>query len=95
MLVMVKKRGDWFEAGEWIPASNLIGGIEEGEPTRPIADSLRRLLVKRQTKSVAQILIDHQRMDCEACLCGWTELGTSHAGHVESILRQAGKLVEE
>lgn len=38
------------------------------------------------------ILVAHQRYDCGSCLCGWSELGRSHAGHQAAMLRRAGLL---
>lgn len=38
------------------------------------------------------ILISHQRRDVGSCLCGWSELGKSHAGHQVAELREAGLL---
>jgi DNA-binding transcriptional ArsR family regulator len=40
------------------------------------------------------ILISHQRRDVGSCLCGWAELGKSHAGHQVAKLRDAGLLAE-
>lgn len=40
------------------------------------------------------ILIAHQRRDIGSCLCGWAELGRSHAGHQVAKLREAGLLAE-
>lgn len=40
----------------------------------------------------ASILIAHQRRDAGSCLCGWSELGHSHAEHVAEILDLAGAL---
>ncbi len=39
------------------------------------------------------ILISHQRRDSGSCLCGWSELGRSHARHQVAMLREAGLLV--
>ncbi len=39
------------------------------------------------------ILTIHQRMDGGGpCLCGWAEIGSSHAGHQVEKLREAGVL---
>lgn len=38
------------------------------------------------------ILIAHQRHDVRSCLCGWAELGRSHARHQVAMLREAGVL---
>jgi len=38
------------------------------------------------------ILIAHQRRDVGSCLCGWSELGKSHAGHQVAMLGEAGLL---
>lgn len=40
------------------------------------------------------ILIAHQRRDFGSCLCGWSELGKSHAGHQVAMLREAGLLTD-
>jgi hypothetical protein len=42
---------------------------------------------------VEAVLTLHQRMDARACLCGWSELGRSHARHQMEKLREAGVLV--
>jgi len=41
------------------------------------------------------ILISHQRRDVGSCLCGWSELGKSHAGHQVAKLQEAGLLQRE
>lgn len=41
------------------------------------------------------ILISHQRRDAGSCLCGWAELGKSHAGHQVEQLRAAGLLAPD
>ena len=38
------------------------------------------------------VLVAHQRRDAGSCLCGWSELGRSHAGHVAEVLDAAGAL---
>jgi hypothetical protein len=38
------------------------------------------------------VLIAHQRLDIKGCLCGWSELGKSHAGHQVRMLVGAGVL---
>lgn len=38
------------------------------------------------------VLVAHQRRDAGSCLCGWGELGHSHARHVARVLRSAGAL---
>ena len=40
------------------------------------------------------VLIAHQRRDFGSCLCGWGELGKSHAGHQVVMLREAGLLAQ-
>lgn len=47
-------------------------------------DTYRRL--------AAAVLVAHQRRDSTACLCGWSELGHSHAEHVAQVLHVAGAL---
>lgn len=32
------------------------------------------------------ILTDHQRMDIKGCLCGWADIGKSHAVHVAQVV---------
>lgn len=44
---------------------------------------------------VRALLIAHQRRDVGSCLCGWDELGRSHAGHVAYTLDRAGLLAAE
>lgn len=41
---------------------------------------------------VTAVLIAHQRRVAGPCLCGWDELGRSHARHVARVLRAAGAL---
>lgn len=36
------------------------------------------------------ILIAHQRQNASSCLCGWSELGKSHAAHQAAALTAAG-----
>lgn len=48
----------------------------------------------RGPRHAEAILISHQRRDVGGCLCGWSELGKSHAGHQVMMLREAGLLVE-
>lgn len=38
------------------------------------------------------ILVAHQRRDFRSCLCGWSELGRSHARHQVAMLHEAGVL---
>lgn len=40
----------------------------------------------------AAVLVAHQRRDIGSCLCGWSELGKSHADHVAAVLDAAGAL---
>ncbi len=40
----------------------------------------------------AAVLVAHQRRDIGSCLCGWSELGKSHAEHVAAVLEAAGAL---
>jgi hypothetical protein len=40
-------------------------------------------------------LVAHQRHTIRSCLCGWSELGRSHARHQVQMLREAGLLVNE
>lgn len=40
----------------------------------------------------AAVLTAHQRYTSDGCLCGWAELGRSHADHVAEVLDAAGAL---
>lgn len=50
------------------------------------------------TESVADIaeaiMVAHQRRDIRSCLCGWSELGRSHARHQVRMLAEAGVLAQ-
>jgi hypothetical protein len=48
----------------------------------------------RGPQQAEAVLISHQRRDVGSCLCGWAELGKSHAGHQVAKLREAGLLVQ-
>lgn len=43
-------------------------------------------------KLAAAVLVAHQRLNMSECLCGWSELGKSHAEHVAEVLDAAGAL---
>ncbi len=47
------------------------------------------------TETAKAILVAHQRRDIESCLCGWAQLGQSHAGHQVLMLVAAGLLASE
>jgi hypothetical protein len=55
-------------------------------------DSLAQV---RGPQRAEAILIAHQRRDVGSCLCGWAELGKSHAGHQVAKLREAGLLTQD
>ena len=40
----------------------------------------------------AAVLVAHQRRYPGSCLCGWSQLGRSHAEHVAKVLDAAGAL---
>lgn len=40
------------------------------------------MLYDRET--LVTVLVHHQRLDSQRCLCGWDELGKSHAEHIAS-----------
>lgn len=42
------------------------------------------------TERVAALLIAHQRWDVGGCLCGWNQLGMSHALHQAEVIAEAG-----
>jgi hypothetical protein len=52
-------------------------------------DALAQVRGARQPEA---ILIAHQRRDVGSCLCGWAELGKSHAAHQVAMLCEAGLL---
>lgn len=43
-------------------------------------------------ETAEQVLVAHQRLDIRSCLCGWAELGKSHARHQVAMLGEAGVL---
>ena len=55
---------------------------------------LEALAQVRGPRQAEAILISHQRRDVGSCLCGWAELGKSHAGHQVAKLREAGLLAQ-
>lgn len=42
-----------------------------------------------QRVTAEAILVAHQRRDFGSCLCGWSELGKSHAAHQVKMLSEA------
>lgn len=38
---------------------------------------------------LVDVLVHHQRRDAQHCLCGWGELGASHAAHVADVYEQS------
>ncbi|WP_213002665.1 hypothetical protein [Winogradskya consettensis] len=67
--------------------------------TTGLTDHARRELAAlaqvRGPRRAEALLIAHQRRDVQGCLCGWAELGKSHAGHQVGVLREAGLLVQD
>jgi hypothetical protein len=48
-------------------------------------------VANRQINKTAEaVLVAHQRFDAGGCLCGWAELGKSHAAHQVRMLAEAG-----
>jgi hypothetical protein len=45
-------------------------------------------------QAATAVLVVHQRRDVGSCLCGWAELGRSHAQHQAKMLGGAGLLAE-
>lgn len=41
-------------------------------------------------KTMAEVLVDHQRQNSSSCLCGWAKLGHSHSEHQAEALSAAG-----
>lgn len=52
-------------------------------------DALARVRGPQQAEA---LLTAHQRRDVGSCLCGWSELGKSFAGHQAAVLHEAGLL---
>lgn len=50
-------------------------------------DALARVAGQGRAEAILTV---HQRFDIGGCLCGWSELGKSHAGHQVAMLREAG-----
>ena len=46
-------------------------------------------------ETAVAILVAHHRRDIRGCLCGWSELGKSHAWHQVAMLREAALLVDD
>ena len=46
-------------------------------------------LLSSDRERLVDTLVHHQRMDSQVCLCGWAELGASHAEHVSDIYIEA------
>ncbi len=42
------------------------------------------------SKTMAEVLVDHQRQNSSSCLCGWAKLGHSHPEHQAAALSAAG-----
>jgi len=76
-----------------------LQGVGRAEGMRMTADlspnaraELEALARVRGPGRAEAILIAHQRRDVGSCLCGWSELGRSHARHQAAELREAGLL---
>ena len=46
-------------------------------------------------EQAATVMISHQRISSQYCLCGWGELGASHPKHVAQALADAGIIPDE
>ncbi len=46
-------------------------------------------------QAVETVLIAHQRMDIRSCLCGWGDIGKSHATHVGKLVIEALRVPEQ
>lgn len=44
--------------------------------------------MSEQIEAAARVLVAHQRHRSASCLCGWAELGRSHAAHQVEALRE-------
>lgn len=42
------------------------------------------------SKTMAEVLVEHQRHNASSCLCGWAKLGHSHPEHQAAALTAAG-----
>lgn len=71
------------------------GGVSEDRAAAEVA-ALQRLTAGDPAVVRAEVvLVAHQRRDFGSCLCGWDELGKSHAKHQVAKLREAGLLADD
>lgn len=56
-------------------------------------DALARFEGPQRAEAI--LTIHQRRANGGPCLCGWNELGRSHAGHQAAKLREAGLLAEK
>jgi hypothetical protein len=66
--------------------SVLIATTEPGVALHPLV-TRRGPAFSRQM--LVAVLIEHQRHDPARCLCGWDQIGRSHAEHVADIYEAA------
>lgn len=80
------------------------GEIEGDQPEANTSATDLSPRARRELDALAQvrgprraeaILISHRRLDIKGCLCGWADLGKSHAGHQVAMLREAGLLAQD
>lgn len=68
-----------------LPGSNGEARIAIGPEAKYVEtwldDASSRELIAVTIADATEILTAHQRQSSEACLCGWAELGQSHAAH--------------
>jgi hypothetical protein len=69
-----------------------LGDRQQSEALRYVAGAFDRLRTRVATVNAVDVLIAHQRRDSASCLCGWAELGLSHAAHQVAMLADAGHL---
>jgi hypothetical protein len=43
-------------------------------------------------EALVQVLVQHQRMTSQFCLCGWGELGKSHPAHIADAYEAAARV---
>jgi hypothetical protein len=44
---------------------------------------------KEAVEAAGGVLVYHQRRDISSCMCGWSELGRSHAAHQAELALEA------
>ena len=70
-----------------------IDALDDDRPWAERRQSDRRRADTTYQDLTEAVLVAHQRLEGgRGCLCGWGELGASHAAHVARVLHQVGAL---